>query len=127
MTRTSIHAFSGGILLVILQGCAWLPKPAPPSVTGKWVNPIGTVWTIKTDGTFDVDFTRDGERDAWGKYTVDGVRVTLTAMSGLNLKGCDGEGVYNFRRDGDKLRFSLVNDACQLRKRNVLLSWHLKT
>ena len=123
----SIAIVAGVILLLVLQSCAWLPKPLPPSVVGNWVNPLGTVWIIKPDGTFDVDFTRDGERDAWGRYTVDGQRITLVSTGGLNASDCEGEGIYNFRRDGDKLHFTVVNDACKARQRNVLLSWRLKT
>ena len=121
------QALASGILIVFLQSCAWLPKPGPPSVVGKWINPIGTIWMIKTDGTFEVDLTRDGQRDAWGEYTVTGRTITLVALGGVKPKDCDGKGIYNFKREGDKLRFTLVSDACKLRKRNVLLSWHLKT
>jgi hypothetical protein len=123
---TPTQIVATGILLVVVQSCAWLPKPGPPSVVGNWTNPIGTVWMIKNDGTFDVDLTRDGQRDAWGEYTVDGTTITLVTVGGLNPRDCDGSGTYNFKRDGDKLRFTVISDVCQLRKRNVLLPWRLK-
>ena len=112
--------------MALLQGCAWLPKPGPPRLVGNWTNPLGTVWMIKADGTFDVDLAGRGRRDAWGKYEVNGRTVTLIGTGGLKPKGCDREGVYDFKREGDKLSFTLVNDTCKLRKRNVLLPWRLK-
>jgi hypothetical protein len=122
----SIQFVAGGILFALLQGCAWFPKSAPPPLVGNWTNAIGTVWMIKDDGTFDVDLTRDGTRDAWGKYTVNGNAVTLVAVGGMKPKGCDGKGVYNFNRNGDELSFTLVSDTCKLRKKNVLLPWRLR-
>jgi hypothetical protein len=117
---------AGGILLALLQSCAWFHKPGPPPLVGNWTNPIGTVWMIKADGTFDVDLTKNGQRDAWGKYTVDGDTVTLVGVGGVTPKGCDDKGIYNFKRNGDALSFTLVNDSCKLRKKNVLLPWRLK-
>jgi len=122
----SIQLVAGGIILVLLQSCAWFHKPGPAPLVGNWTNPIGTVWMIKADGTFDVDLTKNGRRDAWGKYTVDGDTVTLVGVGGVTPKGCDDKGIYNFKRDGDALRFTLINDSCKLRKKNVLLPWHLK-
>ena len=121
-----IQLVAGGILLALLQSCAWFHKPGPAPLVGNWTNPIGTVWMIKADGTFDVDLTKNGQRDAWGKYTVDGDTVTLVGVGGVTPKGCDDKGIYNFKRNGDALSFTLVNDSCKLRKKNVLLPWHLK-
>jgi hypothetical protein len=122
----SIQFVAGGILFALLQGCAWFPKSTPPPLVGNWTNSIGTVWMIKDDGTFDVDLTRDGSRDAWGKYTVNGNTVTLVAVGGVKPKGCEGKGIYNFKRNGDTLSFTLVSDTCKLRKKNVLLPWRLR-
>jgi hypothetical protein len=122
----SIQLLAGGIILVLSQSCAWFHKPGPAPLVGNWTNPVGTVWMIKTDGTFDVDLTKNGQRDAWGKYTVAGDTVTLVAVGGLKPKGCDSKGIYNFKRNGDALSFTLVNDSCKLRKKNVLLPWRLK-
>jgi hypothetical protein len=125
-TKRWNHLVAGAIILALLQSCAWFHKPGPPPLVGTWTNPTGTLWMIKADGTFDVDFTKNGQRDAWGKYTVDGDTVTLVAVGGMKPKGCDGEGIYNFKRNGNALSFTLVNDTCKLRKKNVLLPWRLK-
>jgi hypothetical protein len=125
-TRRSIQFLVGGCLLALLPGCAWFQKAGLPPFVGTWTNSIGAVWMIKDDGTFDVDLTRDGQRDAWGKYAVDGDTVTLVSTGGLKPKGCDGKGVYHFVRNGDELTFTLVSDSCKLRKKNVLLPWRLK-
>ena len=81
---------------------------------------------IKDDGTFDVDLNKDGKRDAWGHYTVDKDTVTIVATGGLKPKHCEGKGVYQFKRTGDSLRFTLVSDDCKVRKKNVLLGWTKK-
>src|SRR5438552_312261 len=105
-TPRSTQLFLSVILLALLPGCAWFQwfqKSTRSPLVGSWTNPIGTVWMIKSDGTFDVDLTKDGQRDAWGKYTVAHDTVTLVAIGGIKPKGCDGEGVYHFKRTGDDL------------------------
>ena len=97
-----------------------------PAVVGTWTNQLGTVWMIKADGTFDVDLNKDGKRDAWGNYTLAGDTITVWRTGGMAPKGCRGKGVYKFQRNGDNLNFSLVSDACKLRKKNVLMGWHKK-
>ncbi len=119
---------AGAVSVPLLPGCSWLPwehRPSSPLV-GSWVNRVGAIWMIKADGTFDVDLKRDGKRDAWGKYMVDGDKVTIVSTGGIMPKDCQGEGIYHFRRSGPELIFTLVRDSCRLRKRNVLLGWRLK-
>lgn len=119
-------AFAGA-LLVLVNACATYPRSDSQALVGTWTNSLGTVWTIKSDGTFDVDLNKDGKRDAWGTYTVDGDTVTIMRTGGLKPKGCNGKGVYHFSRtDKDSLQFTLAKDACKLRKKNVLLGWHRK-
>ncbi|MEP6604051.1 MAG: hypothetical protein ABJB69_08900 [Spartobacteria bacterium] len=98
----------------------------PSAVVGNWRNALGTVLLLKPDGTFDVDLTRDGKRDAWGKYSVEGDKITLIGTGGLNPKGCRGKGIYQFKRDDDSLRFTLVSDRCKIRTKNVLMDWRKK-
>jgi hypothetical protein len=115
-----------GILAVMLPGCALFEREGPAAVVGTWTNDVGTVWTLKADGTFDVDLTKDGKRDAWGKYAVTGDTITVQGTGGMNPKGCKGKGVYKFQRGHDQLHFTLVSDSCKLRKKNVLLGWREK-
>jgi hypothetical protein len=93
---------------------------------GNWKNPIGTVWTINPDGTFDVHLTKNGERRAWGKYTVEGSTLSLVVTGGLRPKDCDQEGLYKFRRTEDDLHFTVISDPCKLRRQNLLLPWRLE-
>jgi hypothetical protein len=118
-----------GILLLGLAsmcfcGCATYPRSGASAVTGTWTNALATIWTINSNGTFDVDLNHDGKRDAWGNYTVEGHTITLMGTGGKAPKGCKGNGVYRFNRGRDTLRFSRVSDNCQLRVRNVMLFWH---
>ena len=93
-------------------------------MVGTWTNSLGTVWTVKPDGTFDVV---GGKRHIWGNYTVAADTVTVQETGGNTAKGCKGPGVYKFSRTGDNmLSFTLVSDTCKERKKNVLLAWHKK-
>ena len=125
----SLRVIFAGVLLVLVNACATAPKSGPSALVGTWTNSLGTVWTIKSDGTFDVDRNKDGKRDIWGTYTVAGDSITIqeTGRTTPIPKDCKGPGVYKFSRpDANTLMFTLVNDACALRKKNVLRAWHRK-
>jgi hypothetical protein len=112
---------------LLLSACAMFhPKTGRDALVGTWTNALGTVWTLKSDGKFDVDLNHNGQRDAWGKYTVSGDTVTLLRTGGIKPKRCDGKGVYRFIRTNNALQFTLVSDDCKLRQKNVLLPWTLK-
>ena len=114
------------VAALLLQACATAPTTGVGALTGTWTNSFGTVWTMRADGTFDVDLNHDGKRDAWGTCTVEGNTVTVTRSGGINPKGCQGKGVYHFTRTKDTLHFALVKDACKLRVKNVTKDWHKK-
>ena len=64
-----------------------------------------------------------------GTYTVAGNTITIqeTGRTTSIPKDCKGPGVYKFSRpDANTLTFTLVSDACALRKKNVLLAQHRK-
>ena len=125
----SLRIIFAGVLLVLVNACATTTSKAPGPLVGTWTNSLGAVWTVKADGTFDVDRNHDGKRDIWGTYTVAGDTVTIqeTGGTGPTPKDCAGPGVYKFSRTGDNaLAFTLVSDTCKLRKKNVLLAWHQK-
>ena len=129
----SLQTIFAGILLILLGACAnvspdghpWSTgtSTAPQALVGTWTNSLNAVWTIKSDGTFNVV---NPKRHIWGKYTVTGDTVTIQETGGKAAKGCKGPGVYKFSRTGNTLAFTLVNDSCGERKRNVLLAWHQK-
>src|SRR6266540_772272 len=113
--------------LIALVGACATTRSGPAALVGTWTNSLGTVWTVKADGTFDVDRNHDGKRDIWGTYTVAGDTVTIqeTGRTGPIPKDCQGPGTYKFSRPNKTtMAFTLVTDACKLRKKNVLLAWH---
>ena len=73
----SLRIIFAGVLLVLVNACATAPQSGSISLVGTWTNSLGTVWTIKADGTFDVDRNNDGKRDIWGTYTVAGDTITI--------------------------------------------------
>jgi hypothetical protein len=127
--QPSLRIISAGVLLMLVNACATSLQSGPTALAGTWTNSLGTAWTIKADGTFDVDPNHDGKRDIWGTYTVAGNTITIqeTGRTTSIPKDCKGPGVYKFSRpDANTLTFTLVSDACALRKKNVLLAQHRK-
>jgi hypothetical protein len=126
-TQLLARIFFSGIAVLLLQACATAPKTGPAALTGTWTNSLGTVWTMKTDGSFEVDLDHDGKRDAWGKCTIEGDTVTIVGTGGVVPKGCaKTTGVYHFTRSKDTIHFTLVKDACKERVKNVTLDWTKK-
>ena len=116
-----------GLLLLLIQGCATAPVSGPAALAGTWTNSLGTVWTMQSDGSFDVDLNHDGKRDAWGKCTIAGDTVTIVGEGGTVPKGCaKTTGSYHFTRSGNTLHFALIKDRCKERVKNVTLDWHRK-
>jgi len=117
-----------GLALFLLQACATTaPTSGMAALTGTWTNSLGTVWTMRADGSFDVDLNKDGKRDAWGTCSVTGNTVTIKGTGGVVPKGCAKTiGSYTFTRTGNTLHFTLIKDPCKLRVKNVTLDWTKK-
>src|SRR5438552_14529298 len=81
------------LLLVLLSACVTTPRSGPAALTGTWTNSLGTVWTMKSDGTFDVV---NPKRHIWGNVRVSGDTDTIQETGGKAAKGCRGPGVYKF-------------------------------
>jgi hypothetical protein len=116
------------VAVCLFPSCAITPPTSGVgALTGTWSNSLGTVWTMRGDGTFDVDLNHDGKRDAWGTCTVEGTSVTITGTGGVEPKGCrNTTGSYNFQRKANTLHFTLIKDPCALRVKNVTQDWTKK-
>jgi hypothetical protein len=122
--QPSLRIVFAGIFLVLLSACATSPRSGSAALVGTWTNSLATVWTIKADGTFDVV---NPHRHIWGTYTIAGDTVTIQETGGKTAKGCKGPGVYKFSRPNENtLTFTMVNDACKERIKNVTVPWHQK-
>jgi len=110
--------------VAILGGCAMFQETPQNALIGTWTNSLGTVWALKTDGTFQVALNNSNRVSVWGKYTVAGDTLTIQEAHGSHTpKACKGRASYKFNRDGDTLTFTKVSDRCKLREKNVLLPW----
>jgi hypothetical protein len=89
-TQRSLQVLLVGLLVVLLYGCATYPRSGPAALVGTWTNSLGTVWTLGPDGTFSVDLNHDGQRDAWGTYTVKADTVTIHGTGGTIPNDCKG-------------------------------------
>lgn len=126
-TQLLTRMFLAGVAALLLQACATAPKTGPAALAGTWSNSLGTVWTMKADGSFEVDLNHDGKRDAWGTCAVEGDTVKIIGTGGTVPKGCaKTTGVYRFTRSKDMLHFTLVKDPCKERAKNVTLDWKKK-
>jgi hypothetical protein len=121
--KKHLSVFLAVTAVALLGGCAMFQKSGESTLAGTWTNTLGTVWAIKADGTFDVDLTHHGKREAWGTWSVQGDQATFQRTGGINPKGCDGPGVYKFKRTDQGLQFTFVSDKCKLRKKNILQPW----
>ena len=122
--QPSLRIIFAGVLLVLLNACATNAPAGRGPLVGTWTNSLGTVWTIKADNTFDVV---NPKRHIWGNITTAGDTVTIQETGGKAAKGCQGPGVYKFRRtSGNTLAFTLVKDSCKERIKNVTRAWHRK-
>jgi hypothetical protein len=129
VARKSTRAFPLLLIAIVSAfgyACANYQRTGPTAIAGTWTNAFGTIWTVKNDGTFDVDLNRDNRRDAWGTYAVEGDTITIHGTGGIAPAGCKEDGVYRFARSGDTLRFTRLDDKCKLRVKNILLVWHRK-
>lgn len=110
------------------QACATTaPTSGTAALVGAWTNSLGTILTVRADGSFDVDLDHDGKRDAWGQNNVDGNTVAIVGTGGVVPKGCaNTTGRYTFTRTQNTLHFTLIKDACKLRAKNVTLDWTKK-
>ncbi|HEY2626013.1 MAG TPA: hypothetical protein VGI41_04595 [Candidatus Udaeobacter sp.] len=75
-TQFSLRIIFAGVLLLLVNGCTTSPQTGGGPLAGVWTNSLGTVWTIKADGTFHVVSTKP-RREIWGTYTVAGDTVTI--------------------------------------------------
>ena len=113
-------------LLAAIAGCETVPNSGPAALAGRWINSLGTVWTINSDGTFQA-LTTKPKAQIWGTYTLSGDTITVleTRRKGSIPKNCKGPGVYKYSRpDANTLAFTLVNDVCKPRIQNVTQAWH---
>jgi hypothetical protein len=125
--QSSLELLFAVALVALVGACATTSRSGPAALASTWTNSLGTVWTMRADGTFDVDRNHDGKRDIWGTCTVAGDTVTIQGTGGKTPKGSTGPSVYKFSRpDENTLSFTLVSDTCSDRKKNVLLAWHQK-
>ena len=110
-----------GMLALLLGACASMPS-GKNQLAGTWKNSLGTVWTIKADGTFTAD-VHHGKMHAAGKYKISGDTITITETGEKVPQVCKGDAVYQFHRDGAKLHFTVVSDKCKIRKGDILKEW----
>ena len=111
-------------LFMLLLFTAPFALPAQ-SMVGSWIyqdtTPDGTevtnTMTMLEDGTFTVDFASDGKVEVLGTYAIDGSQITIRDTP--EESPCYGkDGVYSFSLEGDVATITLIEDACEIRRRD---------
>lgn len=71
--------------------------------------------SIKGDGSYTVDFGKDGNVEINGNYQNDGNQITV--WDDGTGDGCPkgAKGVYNWAIEGDKMTMTRISDACTSR------------
>jgi hypothetical protein len=122
--KKSISVVLAVTAVSLLGGCAMFQETPQNAFVGTWTNPLGTVWAIKADGTFQVSLSKSHRVDVWGKYTVTGDTMTFLEAHGAHTPtACRKSATYKFTHDGEMLTFTKVSDKCKLREKNVLAGW----
>jgi hypothetical protein len=121
--RRSLRIALATSAIALLGGCAMFQEQPQNALVGTWTNSLGTVWAIRSDGTFQVDLNKDGRPEVWGKYTVAGDSMTIQGVHGKTPRSCRKAATYKFTRADETLQFTKVSDTCKLREKNVLLPW----
>ncbi len=104
-----------GFVVLTMAGC----KPSGPKFpTGDYIDTEGFFTSFHVDGRMWVRNLNNGEiRTTYGKYSVDGDTITFAT----NALCQQGEGVYKWTLDGDRLLFELIEDKCDSRIRALSL------
>src|SRR5437660_5015950 len=101
--RISVQILIGGAVIGLLGACAMFQETGQSAVVGTWTNSLGTVWAIKTDGTFQVALNNSSRVSVRGKYTVAGDTMNIQEVHGKTPKACKKPATYKFTRNGDML------------------------
>ena len=101
-------------------------KWPPSQLKGIWVNVnTGTELEFLPNNSFMMAKLGLEGQAIVGKVKYEGDRVSFT--NGKRTGVCVGEtGVYTYRRDGNTLNFSQVNDTCPKRVSLMESTWVLK-
>src|ERR1700724_3982074 len=100
--KKSISVVLAVTAAALLGGCAMFQESPQNALVGTWTNPLGTVWAIKADGTFQVGLSKSHRVDVWGKYTVTGGAMTIQESHASHTpKACRGSATYKLPPDGE--------------------------
>ncbi len=102
---------------------------AGQSLIGKWTIDVlshdgGTVAvsaSINADGTYSMDFGKDGSIDVKGKYELVGNQITMWDISGELACPSDLKGDYLVYIKGNEMTMSLLEDECVGRGRKKMI------
>ena len=117
---------------LLLGGCSKdevaKPVESDSAIVGNWIKmapypqTATRTLTLKSDNSYESDFTGDGTIDVSGEYSLSGNQITFQDRTGEHA--CpDMKGMYNFSVAENQLQFSLIKDECKGRAHAILGAW----
>lgn len=118
------------LLVLLVGGCTSFHNPfsKSPDLAGTWENRHGSVWTLRSDGTFEIKHA--GQVGVTGTYSI-GKRTHRDQLTLIYTGGripWDGHQSATYRikqdkRNRKKLRFVVLHDICALRIADLSVKW----
>ena len=96
-------------------------------ITGSWKfqdpNNGPQKLTFLKNGTYELDFDGDGNRDIWGLYKIAQDWLILKDVGGDFVFDCSQQGAYTYRIENDVLTLMMVGDQCPSRSQAMGMPW----
>ena len=75
------------------------------------------------DGTYQLDFDGDGNKDIWGQYRLSQDWIIMNDIGGDFVFDCGQQGAYSYRITDDVLTFKIMADQCPSRTQAMSVEW----
>jgi len=111
------------VVLLSLVGCSCFHNPfaRAPKLNGTWGNRLGSVWVVRSDGTFEMN--HGGRFLTTGTYSIRRHVLTLTYTGGKIPWDGHETATYRIKRDKKIVRFVILHDTCGERIANLSVKW----
>ena len=78
---------------------------------------------FRKDGTYEVDYDGDGQKDILGRYRISRDWIFLNDFGGNFVFDCGQDGAYTYRVKNGVMTFMLMADQCPVRSEAMSAEW----
>lgn len=75
------------------------------------------------NGTYELDFDGDGNKDIWGAYRISQDWIIMNDVGGDFVFDCGQQGAYKFNIEEGVMSFTLMADQCPSRTQAMSVEW----